>query len=170
MESIEFVVQFVIFFGVEQQVCINSLLIQFVESLGGGQLGQLLIWIGCEVWMMVLVWFQDVLVMFEFVLVVDVDFVMLVVFDVNGCEVLCENVGIGVGEVDWCGCNVDGELLFVGFYQFCIEFLKGGEVVVIVDVVVYFKVIGVELIVIGLVLVLEGDNVVLLDEVMVVWE
>ncbi len=158
MEGTEFAVQLATFSGVEQQAQTNKLLNRMIAQLGGTQLGQFADWIGKEARTTQPVWFGDRPVTLDVKPDPAADSVTLITLSETGQEVSREEIGPGIGQIDWYGRDAAGDKLPDGRYSFAIESLRNGDVIRQDTVGAYARIVEAEVGDAGVQLIFQGGS------------
>ena len=162
MESTDFAIQLATFAGVEQAALSNRFLEQMAGQSGGAGIAG---WIGKEARTTAPVWFGDDPITLDVAPHSLADSVQLVTRDAQGREVTREEIGPGVGQLDWLGRNAEGAKLADGLYSFTLESRRGGELIQESRVGAYARIVEAQFDAAGGRVVFEGGGSALASEV-----
>ncbi|RJE80896.1 flagellar hook capping FlgD N-terminal domain-containing protein [Paracoccus sp. JM45] len=140
MEGTDFAIQLATFAGVEQQTLSNKYLEQMSGQGGTGGLGSMAAWIGKEARTTAPVFFGDDPLTLDIASHNLADSVQLITMNSRGQEIMREEIGPGLGQIDWYGRSADGSKLADGTYSFAVESARNGEVIEQTQVGVYARI------------------------------
>ena len=157
MESTDFAVQLATFAGVEQQAMTNKLLGQMAGTSGAGLAGAAA-FIGKEARTTAPVWFGNAPLTLDIAPDPMADSVQLIAYDSRGQEVGREEIGPGVGQIEWFGRDAADGKLADGQYTFAIESYSRGTKIGTKPVGAYARIVEAEVKGDGIVLVFQGGG------------
>ncbi len=166
IESADFAVQLATFSSVEQQVKTNDLLTDLSNQFGSLGVAQLSGWIGLEARAHAPVVFDGAPVSFDIHVAAQADRAELVVRNAQGVEVQRNIVAPVSGEIEWAGVNQTGTPLPPGTYNITVESFTGNDLSETHAVEIQSRIIEARNVDGQTVLVLEGGQQILADEIL----